>query len=163
MQRAPSHFVRSDPVSKQAGRRNPRGGTFTLLESTFGCAEQRRGSYCATRPLLACARPDPRGWTPQPPAGVCYAARVHVWVRFLLPWTTVVLDCETQTPRKPRGIAPRRGARRPDAGVRPNEVRRGRVAQRERSLMQQPLEAPCKTRTPSHATAAEDATINPVR
>ena len=44
-----------------------------------------------------------------------------------------------RTPQKPRKrliIDPLRGSRRPDAGVRPNEVRRGRVAQHTRPLLQ---------------------------
>ena len=102
------------------------GAAWGFAAGRVWCARvQRGGSRCATSPLLACARPDPRVWTTRPPRGDFDVAQVQVWVRFLLPWTTVVLDCETQTPRKPRGIAPRRGARRPDAGVRPNEVRRG--------------------------------------
>ena len=50
------------------------------LVSWFGFADQRWRVCCATRPLLACARSDPRVWTTRPPRGDFYAARIHVWV-----------------------------------------------------------------------------------
>ena len=75
-----------------SGRRDPRRGSVTLLAPTSGCADHRQGLCFAASPLLACARPDPRGWTPRPPEGGCYASRIHVWVRFLLPRTTFAMN-----------------------------------------------------------------------
>ena len=86
----PSHCVRSDP---RDSRRAPQRVAVTLPEFTFGCADHRRGLCFATRPLrMLCIRPDPRVWTTRPPEGGCYAAKIHVWVRFLLPRTTISLN-----------------------------------------------------------------------
>ena len=123
-----------------AGRRDPRRGSVTLPESTFGFADHRRGLCFATRPLrMLRIRPDPRGWTPQPPVskqglvikrflGFCGSRSRRGWL-----WAA--------KSKPKRGFGQRHSHPLGGAAsslfrnrVRPNEVRRGRVAQHERRL-----------------------------
>jgi len=65
------------------------------LGVAVGFADLRQGSYCATRPLrMLRIRTDPRVWTTRPPRGDFYAARIHAWVRFLLPKTNLAMNAK---------------------------------------------------------------------
>ena len=136
-------------------RRAPQRVAVTLLEPTSGCANHRRGLCFATSPLLACARPDPvskqagrrsprRGLfkLPKPRLGSLFAAQDEPRH-----------GREPQKPRKRLISAPRRGARRPDAGVRPSASEKGGRCTTQTLSYATALGARCTTRTSSRITA----------
>ena len=114
----------------------------------------RRGSRCATRPLLTAF-----GRTPA--SGRRAPQRVAVIKRFLgfcglRSWRSWSWAAKSEPRRKlwQRHSPPPWGARRPDAGVRPSAQREkgGRCKTRTSSLNPRENGGRCKTQTPSHAT-----------
>ena len=107
---------------------------------------------CATLPLLTSFGRTPAAHAAAPGGGLLRCTSLRLGSLFAVQ-DNLRREREPQKPRKRLISAPRRGARRPDAGVRPNAVRRGDAAQRKRLLIQQ-LRARCTTQTPSYATAS---------
>ena len=105
---------------------------------------------CATLPLLTSFGRTPAAHAAAPGGGLLRCTSLRLGSLFAVQ-DNLRREREPQKPRKRLISAPRRGARRPDAGVRPNAVRRGDAAQRKRLLMQQ-LRARCITRTLSDAS-----------
>ena len=112
----------------------------------------RRRLCCATRPLLTAFGRTPATHV-APPRGWLLGCSISRLGSLLAALDHLRREREPQKPRKRLISNPRRGLRRPAAGVRPNAVRRGDAAQRKRLLIQQ-LRARCTTQTPSYATAS---------
>jgi len=149
--------ARSDPVSKQAGRRAPQRVAVTLPESTFGCADQRRGSCCATRPLLTAFGRTPAANAAAPGGGLLRCRNPRLGSLFAAQ-DQLRREREPQKPRKRLISDPHRGSRRPVAGVRPSASEKGgRCTTRTLSLNPREKRARRTIRTFDCATATNYA------
>jgi len=77
-----------------SGRRAPRnGGLLRCPISRLGV--QITDNVCVLqRAPFSLRSAGPPRLTPRPPEGGCYAARIHAWVRFLLPRTNLAMNAE---------------------------------------------------------------------